>query len=409
MIMGISNPEDFPCEIVKEGKAKVFVPRLSAFRELPSYYTPSKAPVFYNPVMELNRDLAVLVARVYQKNVDREISVCEPLTGSGIRGIRLALEVGNVKVILGDINEHAFQLAKRNIAYNKLENQVAVYNNDANCLLSCRSAPGKRFDIVDVDPFGSPVPYIDSAIRALRNGGVLSLTATDLAPLCGVHRKACLRRYGGKSLRTEYCHEIALRLLIGCLAKTAARHDIGIEVLFSYSADHYIRAYAAIAYGAKKADESLINLGYVLHCFKCLHREAAKKVLSEDRCPECGAMIDFAGPLWLGSIEEKSFSESMREENMHVAFANSVRIDRLLSLAGNEAEAPALHYVVGEFGSKLHLPEPSLSAIVRNLLDRGFVVVPTHFNSRGFRTNASAFTIKTLIEEMAKAAKENFL
>jgi tRNA (guanine26-N2/guanine27-N2)-dimethyltransferase len=394
--------EGFPTEIVKEGKVQVLVPQLSAFREQPSDYAPSKAPVFYNPVMELNRDLAILVTRVYQKQVDREISVCEPLTSSGIRGVRLATEVNNVRVTLSDINEHAFQLAKQNVAMNKLENRVTVHHKDANCLLSCHSAPHKRFDVVDVDPFGSPVPHMDSAFRALRNKGVLALTATDLAPLCGVHVKACLRRYGGKPLRTEYCHEIAIRLLVGCVAATAAKQDIGIKVLLSHSTDHYIRAYAEIAYGAKKADDSVKNLGYIWHCFNCLHRETAKTAFSLVECPECGDRMDYAGPLWLGNIQDESFCELLRKENTRVAFRNSVRIDALLSLAGYESEAPALHYVVDEFSSKLQLPEPSLLSIIKMLLERGFEAGPTHFNSRGFRTNASASEIQDLFKEAAK-------
>ena len=44
---------DFPTEIIEEGKVRVLVPKLKAFVRSPSEYAPSKAPVFYNPVMEL--------------------------------------------------------------------------------------------------------------------------------------------------------------------------------------------------------------------------------------------------------------------------------------------------------------------------------------------------------------------
>ncbi|MBM4401586.1 MAG: tRNA (guanine(10)-N(2))-dimethyltransferase, partial [Crenarchaeota archaeon] len=267
---------DFPSETVKEGKVKVLVPKLSAFVKQPSDYAPSKAPVFYNPVMELNRDIAVLALQAHQCIVNREISICEPLTGSGIRGVRFAAEIRDVKkVVISDINERAVKLAKHNVHLNGLQNRITVKHKDANCLLSCHGAPHKRFDVVDVDPFGSPVPYLDSAIRALRNNGLLAVTATDLAPLCGVHSKACVRKYGGKPLRTEYCHELAVRLLAGCIVTVAAKHDIGIRVVFSHCTDHYVRVYVEIGYGAKKADESVKNLGYLLHCFNCLHRETA--------------------------------------------------------------------------------------------------------------------------------------
>ncbi|MEM2463971.1 MAG: tRNA (guanine(10)-N(2))-dimethyltransferase, partial [Candidatus Bathyarchaeia archaeon] len=92
----LSGEIDFPTEIVTEGQVRVLVPKLSAFVEKPSEYAPSKAPVFYNPVMELNRDIAVLALQAYQQTVKREITVCEPLTGCGVRGIRFALEVEGI-------------------------------------------------------------------------------------------------------------------------------------------------------------------------------------------------------------------------------------------------------------------------------------------------------------------------
>lgn len=253
---------DFPTETVKEGAVEVLVPKLKAFVKSPSEYAPSRAPVFYNPVMELNRDIAVLALQAYQRTVNREILVCEPLGGCGVRGIRFAVEVEKVKeVLINDINAKAFKLAEYNVKMNELSDRVKLANEDANYLLSMHGAPRRRFDAIDIDPFGSPVPYMDSALRALRSGGFLALTATDMAPLCGVYPKACVRRYYGKPLRTEYCHELAARLLAGCLTLTAAKYDIGVEFLFSHSTDHYIRVYAKIIHGAKAADENIKKYG----------------------------------------------------------------------------------------------------------------------------------------------------
>jgi len=392
---------DFPSETVQEGRVRVVVPKLEAFKKQPADYAPSKAPVFYNPVMELNRDVSVLAFQAYQRLVNREISICDPLTGSGIRGVRFAAEIHSVKkVVVSDINERSFKLAQHNVHFNELQDLVRVEHKDANCLLSCHGAPKRRFDIVDVDPFGSPVPYLDSAVRALRNKGLLAATATDLAPLCGVHAKACVRKYGGKPLRTEYCHELAVRLLAGCVATVAAKQDIGVRVVFSHSADHYIRVYAQIGYGAKKADVSVKNLGYVLHCFNCFHRETAKTFSARffENCPECGSKMDWAGPLWLGKIFDPQFCEAMAQENMGTAFRNSGKISKLLSLAKDEAEAPATYYVIDKISNKLSSPVPSVAAMLRILRDNGFEAVPTHFNSRGVRTNAPAFAVQNLLK-----------
>jgi tRNA (guanine26-N2/guanine27-N2)-dimethyltransferase len=399
----MAEPEftaDFPSETVQEGKVKAIVPKLKAFVTQPSDYAPSKAPVFYNPVMELNRDIAVLAFQAYQRLVNREISICEPLTSSGIRGIRFAAEIHGVKkVVISDINEKAVKLAKHNVHLNGLQDRVTVKHKDANCLLSCYGAPRRRFDVIDVDPFGSPVPYLDSAVRALRNRGFLAATATDLAPLCGVHAKACVRKYGGKPLRTEYCHELAVRLLAGCVATVAAKHDIGVRIVFSHSTDHYIRVYAQIGYGAKKADASIKSLGYLLHCFNCLHRETAKTLSVKffEKCSECGSKMDYAGPLWLGKIFDTRFCELMAQESKRTALRNSGKIAKLLTLAKDEAEAPATYYVIDKISDKLALPMPSVSAVLQKLRDKGFQAFPTHFNSRGVRTDAPASTVQELL------------
>lgn len=65
---------DFQTEFVKEGTVKVLVPKLETFVKEPWEYAPSKAPVFYNPLMEFNRDLAVLAVQTYQRMVKRKIS-----------------------------------------------------------------------------------------------------------------------------------------------------------------------------------------------------------------------------------------------------------------------------------------------------------------------------------------------
>ncbi len=392
---------DFPSEVIREGKVQVLVPKLEAYAVCPSDYAPSKAPVFYNPVMEFNRDLSVLAFQAYQRMVGREISICEPLTSQGIRGIRFATEVDGVnRVLIGDINMRAFKVAEHNVRLNDLEKVITVKHRDANCTLSCNASPKKRFDIVDIDPFGTPAPFLGSALRALRNHGLLASTATDLAPLCGVHQKACIRKYGGKPLRTEYCHELAVRLLAGCTATLAAKHDIGIHVVFSHSSEHYIRLYAQISYGAERGDESVKTLGYILHCFHCLHRETTRQPFGNLTCPECGSKMDYAGPLWLGSLFDQKFIELMTNENQRVAFKGNARISKLLSLTKQEASAPITYYVLDKLSQKLGLPSPSVQAFAEALRNAGFQAVPTHFNPRGLRTDAPASAINGLLKSL---------
>ncbi|MGD6852685.1 MAG: tRNA (guanine(10)-N(2))-dimethyltransferase [Candidatus Bathyarchaeia archaeon] len=392
---------DFPSEIIHEGKVQVLVPNLKAYGVTPSDYAPSRAPVFYNPVMEFNRDLSVLALQAYQHMVGHEVNICEPLTSQGIRGIRYAAEIaGASRVLLSDISTKACELAQHNIALNHLEDRITLKHSDANRTLANNASPKKRFDIIDIDPFGTPAPYLDSALRALKNRGLLAATATDLAPLCGVHAKACLRKYGGKPLRTEYCHELAVRLLCGSIAATAAKHDIGVKVLFSHSSDHYIRVYAQIGYGAKKSDESLRATGYILHCFSCMHREIAHNPFGCSTCPECGSKMDWAGPLWTGAIADEAFVEQMLTENRAAAFRNSAKITKLLTQIKAEATMPATYYVIDKLSGKDNLPAPSNQTFLAALKDAGFKAVPTHFNPRGLKTDAPAIEMHRLLREL---------
>jgi len=393
----------FPTETINEGEVKVVVPKLMAYKKKPSDYAPSKAPVFYNPTMELNRDLAVLALQIHQRLLGREIVVSEPLTGSGLRGTRFAIEVKGVqKVVVNDIKPEAAKIAIFNNKLNNVEDRVEVTNEDANLFLSRHAAPRKRFDYIDVDPFGPPVTFMDSTLRSIRNGGLIGLTATDMAPLCGVHPRACLRKYGGFPLRTEYCHELAVRLVSGCLTMMAAKHEIGVEVLFSHSIDHYVRVYAVIKYGAKVANKSVQQMGYILHCFSCFHREALPGITAYKKrvCPLCGTKLSIAGPLWLGKIADKNFCSLMKKELYERNFKQKKQLQKILSLIQNEANAPITYYAVDKICDKLNFPVPPQKKVLEKITELDFQAVLTHFNSRGFRTNASANIVRKVITDL---------
>jgi tRNA (guanine26-N2/guanine27-N2)-dimethyltransferase len=109
--------------------------------------------------------------------------------------------------------------------------------------------------------------------------------------------------------------------------------------------------------------------------------------------------MDYAGPLWLGSIFDPNFIELMMKENRSVAFRNSARITKLLSLAKEEASAPITYFVVDKLSGKLGLPSPSIQAFINALRNSGFQAVQTHFNTRGIRTDAPAMEMHKLLKE----------
>ena len=89
---------------------------------------------------------------------------------------------------------------------------VTVKNEDAAMLMYANRKIKDRFLVVDVDPYGSCADFIDSAVQSVADGGLLMVTCTDMAILCGNHSETAFAKYGGSSLRLVSCHEQALRL-----------------------------------------------------------------------------------------------------------------------------------------------------------------------------------------------------
>ena len=393
----------FPTETITEGSADLLIPKLALYARGKSEYIPHLAPVFYNPRMQLNRDIAVLALRVHQKSAGRPLRVSDPLAGCGVRGIRFALEVeglGNIEV--NDLNPLAASLSKANVDRNRVAEKVKTSNFDGNLFLATNASPKNRFDALDLDPFGSPSRFLDSAVRALSNYGLLAVTATDTAPLCGVEPKACLRRYMGRPLRSEYCHEIALRLIASALVLTAAKHDLGLKVLLSYSIDHYFRVYVQLDRGARRADEAVQGLGYIIHCFHCLNRTWVSGPVQEldSHCPRCGSRMQTAGPLWLGQLVDNEFSRKIAAE----AAKSIVLLERsrkLLALLIEEANTTPTYYVIDKVCDRLNSPIPQKEAIINELKDRGFTTTRTHFAPTALKTNASIDDIEDAIRAAA--------
>ena len=56
--------EEYKTKIIEEGLTKIEFPEFDKVS--------SDVPVFYNPHMELNRDLSILAIQTFQKEQDRE-------------------------------------------------------------------------------------------------------------------------------------------------------------------------------------------------------------------------------------------------------------------------------------------------------------------------------------------------
>lgn len=383
--------EEYKIKRIEEGLTKI---------EFPEYdKVSSDAPVFYNPHMELNRDLSILAIQVFQKQEAREIDICDLFGGSGIRGIRYKNEIDGVgNVSINDISELANHYERHNIELNDLED-IEVHQHDASMFLRMKRG---EFDVIDIDPFGTPSPFLDSAGACARRNSLLCVTATDTSALCGTYKEPCIRKYNAKPYKSEYCHENGIRILAGFVALTLSKYSKYIEVKMSHSTEHYMRLYLKIKKGSTKCDESLKNIGYISHCKHCLHRQISKGMASslEDICPVCGEKLIHAGPLWLGDIQDGEFIQEMIVETEHKKINSKKEALKLLNSCLLEENAPATFFDVHAICRSLKVSAPKLDLIFDKLKNKGFVAVKTHYNPLGIKTDANIKDLQDILLEL---------
>ena len=400
-------------KIVKEGMADIIVPRLEEYADKYGHIDPARAPVFYNPIMEANRDLAIVCAIAYKKIHSRdELTICEPLCATGVRGVRYALEVKNAhKIIMSDINDLAVKIARLNVFINGLTGRIEVYKNEANRLLLKYAQKGLRFDIIDIDPFGSPIYFIQNATRALKHKGLLAVTATDLAPLVGVYPMTCKRRYFAYSIRSPFSREIGLRILIASVIREGALLEVALIPVLAYYMDHYFRCYFIMSRSISQVDMLLDEIGYVFYCPNCGMRWLKKGIIpaGEAKCPICNGSPLIAGPLWLGRIAENEFIKAVIEEAdfRKNEIGSYRRIRKLLDRLHDEVEMPPYYYRVDEaFILRATKNEVSPKHIIEILANNGYRASLTHFNPKGFKTDAKPEDITNLLYEHSLKAKQ---
>lgn len=352
------------------------------------------AGVFYNPKMELCRDMSSLALGALG---GKELSVMDGMCATGIRGIRYKSEnenVGSVEFV--DLDSRACRNAKSNIRKNKLSKCSVVKAEVGEHLWL------NPFDFIEIDPFGTPGPYIVPAVKAaaMNGGGVVSVTATDVAVLCGAHYKACLKNYQARPLDNEYCHENAARILLGKIARCASEYNLGLEPKMTLSRHHYVKVIAGLPRGAETAVSSIKKLGFISHCPKCLWRGTSSLVVKE-RC-ECGGQLVHAGPLWLGELHCKETIGAMRKENKTREYGSGKEMEKLLARMECETGMPATYYDLHQVSETLKVSAERMDAVIENLERAGFLVCRTHFKENSIKTNAEIDDVKEALLNVSR-------
>lgn len=365
--------------IVSEGKARIRVPSGSGT-------VARKMPVFYNPVMEFNRSLSISLLN----NISRKhMKIALPLAATGVRGIRFIRELRKGKVSevkFNDIHVKAFEYTMLNLQLNDISKDVVVSSMDANLFL----LQNEGFDYIDIDPYGSPSPFLESAVKKLSRGGILAVTATDTAALCSAKPKACLRKYWSRPMWNEQMHEIGLRILARRVQLTGAMHDKALTPIYSYSKDHYLRIFFVCKKGKQLCDAIMKKHLYFLYCTRCMQRKTSR--YNHEKC--CGKQMEFAGLLWTGELWDAKLAKKIASDfgpKKERTFCSNIAKEAGIGTVG----IYDLHKLSRLYQTRPPKPEKVVSALRK----KKFRASRTHIDDNYIRTDAS---IGDLVETIKK-------
>ncbi|KAG0440010.1 tRNA (guanine(26)-N(2))-dimethyltransferase [Dictyocoela muelleri] len=397
--------------------------------------------VFYNPSQTLNRTLSV----IFLKTIPNRFTLLECMSATGLRSI-LYLKNLNAKITLNDKSKAAYTQILQNLKINnfinfcekeKLDNRdqcesdlnPIVYNLDCNILMLSHS-----FDVIDIDPFGSPMPYLRAAFRSVKHKGILCITATDTAVLC-CNRNKCFLKYSVLTRKTQNYDQIAIRVLLGAVCIEASRNNCYIEPLFSVSIDFYVRIFIRV-YKQVKLQVAYYKMCY---CLKYCEREDVVKIKRNNRncknnnnyksykdeiksykdeiksykdkiknnnsipssCDLCNQKILLCGPFYDGSLNNRNIIQEMivinnelikNEKNI-----GNEKINGLLTVIKNELnifESYNLSYLTKLIGISSIPMKKIMSAIVKN----NYKVSLVHSSMTSIKTDMPLLELLSLLK-----------
>jgi tRNA (guanine26-N2/guanine27-N2)-dimethyltransferase len=334
-----------------------------------------RAAVFYNPAMATDRDLGVAFVRAWAG--EGGLSGWETTAATGIRGLRLIGETDAFRSFLfTEANPAAFAVLERNV----------VGRTGARAVLADGRAAAERstFDWVDVDPFGSPIPFVRAALDAVRPGGVVATTATDMIVLAGAQSAATWRKYGARAVRGRLGPEAGLRILLAFLAREARTAGRSIVPRLAYALDHHVRAYVEVIAASARPDP----------------------VGSIDPAtwdgPPLGPTGPF-GPMWLGPILDPEIAGRMQ---VPATAERPTEVAGFLERIREEAAVPApFYYEPNVLAGRLGLATPpSIGALRAALGERGYRSARTHARPEGIRTDAPRAIVESVARDLGSNA-----
>ncbi|KAI0525779.1 S-adenosyl-L-methionine-dependent methyltransferase [Xylaria bambusicola] len=315
----------------------------------------------------------------------RSFTILDALSATGLRALRYARELPFVtSVTANDLSSSAVEAIRRNALHNGVESKVIANLGDARSHMYSISgeeaardherekhpkknkSKSRRYNVIDLDPYGTAAPFLDAAVNAVRDdGGLLCVTCTDSAVWAsnGYPEKA-FSLYGGVPIKGFHSHEVGLRLILHTIATSAARYGLAIEPLLSLSIDYYVRIFVKV----KRSPAQVKFLaGKTMVVYNCDHGCGAwetqllarnKKATNKSGagtfykhgcalgptvgmdCQHCGSRTHIAGPMYAGPLHSAEFIKKILDDLPNASddiYGTKPRIEGMLQTALEES------------------------------------------------------------------------
>ncbi|KAI8871156.1 TRM-domain-containing protein [Ramicandelaber brevisporus] len=414
---------------------------------------PTTNEVFYNNVQEFNRDMSIASIKTWRDTYFDEqlqkrqkkaanaaarnggnmptlpattaaaaaeqpmsFNILEALAATGLRSIRYAKEIDQLgQIVANDLEPQAVASIERNRSHNGVSAELLRANlGDANVTMhTARVDPSTKFHVIDLDPYGSAAPFIDAAVQAVEDGGLLCVTCTDLAILAGgSYPETCFARYGGIPTKSDFCHEMALRLVLHMIRGSAARFGRHIEPLMSCSIDFYLRIFVRIHSSPQGAKTGAMNTSMVYSCNGCnsyalqplarVHKTSGHNVFYalesgppvDKRCAHCGFTCQVGGPIWSGPLHNPAFVQRLlghldaKETADSKMYGTLPRMRGMVRVISEELLDVPFIYKLQTLSSTVRCSTPTITAIFSAILNAGYRVSTSHTKPGSIKTDA---------------------
>ncbi|KAL9125695.1 MAG: hypothetical protein Q9217_005140 [Psora testacea] len=295
--------------------------------------------------------------------------ILDALSATGLRALRYGKELPMAtSITANDLSTSATASIKLNVEHNGLSHLIQPSTSDAiDHMHHSTSAPTSgagQYHVIDLDPYGTAAPFLDAAVRALVDGGLLCVTCTDAGVFASLgYLEKTYSQYGGLPLKGPHAHEGGVRLILHTIATAAARYGIAIEPLLSLSIDFYARIFVRIHKSPAEvkllASKTMVVYNCDAGCGAWSVQHLAQARAKENRngekiyrftsalgptaapeCEHCGFKTHMAGPMWGGPLHNPNFIEQILDMLPSLdkeVYATTPRIEGMLTLALNES------------------------------------------------------------------------